>query len=129
MRTKKQNFHERLRDLRVNAGKSMGEVARALAITTVYYSEVENGKKNAFPPHKVDYRILAQTVNGDQGELERLAIEERERHGIALKPKTSSTQEMAILLARCINENLLDAQGIAEINKVLKRSQKRGTSK
>lgn len=97
----------------------MGEVARALAITTVYYSEVENGKKNAFPPHKVDYRILAQTVNGDQGELERLAIKERERLGISLKPKTSSTQEMVILLARCINDDLLDDHQIAKINQVL----------
>ncbi len=126
MKAKQKAFHERLRELRLDAGRSMGEVARALNITTVYYSEVENGKKNAFPPHKVDYRVLAELVEGDQAELERLAIEGRKRHGIALQPKTSSTQEMAILLARCINEDLLDDDSVAAINSVL---QKKGIAK
>ena len=114
-------FGERLRELRIAADKSMGEVARALNITAVYYSEVENGKKNPFPPHTVDYRKLAEVVGGKQSELEELALTERNRHGIALKPKTKSTQQMAILLARCINENLLDDTEVQEINSVLQK--------
>jgi transcriptional regulator with XRE-family HTH domain len=126
-------FSSRLRELRIAADRSMGAVARAIGVTTVYYSEVENGRKHPFPPHSVDFRKLAEVVGGDQAELEALAARERlaamapKHSGISLKPRSERTQGIAVQLARCINEDLLSDAEIEAINQVLQR--KRGDSR
>lgn len=113
------SFAERLRSLRIAADRSMGEVARALSLTTVYYSEVENGKKHPFPPATVDYGKLAGILNADRYELERLAQEGRSKLGLSLKPKRAEDVEIAIALARRLNDSSLTPEEIAKIRSIL----------
>lgn len=113
------SFAERLRSLRIAADRSMGEVARALGLTTVYYSEVENGKKHPFPPDTVDYGKLAGILNAERSELERLSLEGRSKLGLSLKPKRPQDFEIALALARRLNDSSLTAEEIAKIRSIL----------
>lgn len=117
---KKNTFHQRLRELRIDAKKSMGHVARAIGVTTVYYSEVENGKKLPFPPHKADYRLLAEAVNGNREELEVLAAAGRLSQGVSIKTN-QRTHNFAVMLARRLNDDSLEPDQLEEIERILEK--------
>ncbi len=97
----------------------MGQVARAIGITTVYYSEVENGKKLPFPPHTIDYGALSEAVGGDREELEALATEGRASMGVSIKTTNKRAQGVAVTLARRMHENSLDDEQLDAIERII----------
>lgn len=119
---KQKTFGKVLRDLRVAADKSMGEVARALGISTVYYSEVENEKKPPFPQGKVDFQVLARFLSTNQDELEKAAVSERQKVELVLDKANADKIKMATVLARRLHDDSLTQDQINQINEILGRN-------
>ena len=115
----RKSFGARLRELRIAVDKSMGKVAREIGVSTVYYSEVENGKKPPFPVGKVDYGTVASALDSDQQELERIAFAERGSVKLKLDSASKETKDVALLLARRLNDDSLSKQDIERIRKIL----------
>ena len=113
-------FGEKLKELRVSAKKSMGFMARTLGISTVYYSEVEGMKKKPFSS-RVDYDLLANTLNTDKTELIELARIERSKLNLDLFTKTHEIAHLALQFGRLVDEDSLTSEQIQEIKEVLQR--------
>lgn len=117
-------FAAMVRDLRARAKKSMGQVAREVGITTVYYSEIENAKK---PPPigggKFDFNKLAASIGGDIDMLMAKAAESRSNVRLNLDFSNTSEDKRAIYmsLARRLQDDSLSTDEIQEIRKVLEK--------
>ncbi len=113
-------FGQLLRELRIKAEKSMGQVARHLGISVVYYSEVEAGKKPAFPFGKVDFTELANVLEASVNQLKSAAEEDRDRRQFS---KIFGVEDKALGLAvqfgRRLSDNDLSDEQIAKIQKIL----------
>ena len=107
-----------LRDLRARAGKSMGEVARAVGVTPMYYSEIENAKKPP-PPEggKFDFTKLADTVGGDVEALLQSAAASREYLDIRQAPEEA--RNVVAMLARRAADGSVTAEQLATIKKAM----------
>jgi hypothetical protein len=102
----------------------MGEVARSLGITTVYYSEVENSKKPPFAPDQIDFTKMASILNLNQSlldELEDLAITVRGKVGVDLRSSDPRTRQVVRLVARRAQDNSLSEEQLSEIENILRR--------
>jgi transcriptional regulator with XRE-family HTH domain len=125
MQNKRKNdtaFSAMLRDLRIKAKLSMGQVARATGVTTVYYSEIENAKKPP-PPlgGKVDFTKLAEVLEGDVHKMMNAAAHSRERVRLDLSDAPEDTRSLAMNLARRLNDESLTDEQIKEIRKILEK--------
>ena len=98
------SFGEVLRSLRIKADKSMGQVARELGITTVYYSEVETGKKKPFPEGKVSYQKLASFLNTNRDELEQIAVAEPKASKAAMEAAGETFENSTIAYEVLVGE-------------------------
>lgn len=120
---KTSRFGDLLFKLRTKAKLSMGQIARELGMSTVYYSEVEHSKKKPFTHKKVDYQKLADLLDTDREILEKAAKKERLKMSMSflseLKP---SNQEMMLRLARKLDDDDLTDDQIRKINDVLGRN-------
>lgn len=105
-------FAECIRSLRIKAGKSMGQVARELKISTVYWSEVEAGKKPAFPPGKVEMALLAEVLQASVDVLRLTAESDRQKRKVQKAfPCEEQYEELALAFGRRLtNKDLTDAQ-------------------
>ena len=83
--------------------------------------KVEGGKKKPFPPEKVDFAKLAQVLNADAAELQRIAVTERGQIELDLRSTESSGADMAVALALRLRSGTLSSNEIASIRKILKR--------
>jgi len=72
---KRQRFGEALRQFRREAGKTLGDVARLLSVSTVYVSDVERGNRKPFAHERI-VRI-ARFLEKDPGPLLAAADQER----------------------------------------------------
>lgn len=91
----KREFGETLKRRRLGLGLSMGQVARALGISVVHYSRVENGKEHPFPSAgKVDYEVLAKLLGADAAEL--LALAHKERPVLRLHASQVTPRELEV---------------------------------
>jgi len=63
----KNRFGKLLRKLRIGAGRSIGEVARHLEVSTVYVSDVERGVRSPFTAERI--RQAAQFLGVPPGQL------------------------------------------------------------
>lgn len=70
-------FGDRLRELRIAADRSMGEVARWIDVSITDYSKVENGQTLPWEPATVNYHALAQILGCDADELLDVASQAR----------------------------------------------------
>lgn len=115
-----EGFANLLRRSRIHLKKSMGEVARELGITVVYYSEVEAGKKAAFPEKKVNYKTLAETLGLTEPRLRLEAAFDREKRSI-LKTFSCSPEgaQVAVSFGRRLSSNNLTEKQLAKIQKIL----------
>lgn len=120
------SFGDRLRELRIARDKSMGQVAREIGVTTVYYSQVENGKMPPFPAKKVDYRVLAATLSQDPqaqealgAELHAVAMNSRGRVEINLQHAREQAKNVALQFARKVSDSSLTDEQLEKIRKVL----------
>lgn len=121
-------YGRELRRLRLEAGLSMGQVARAIGVSVVHYSRVENGKENPFPPGRtVDYRVLAKILRTSATELQTLAASER-RIELDLKDQRQDVREFAVELARRIEDDSLTPEQVHRLKSILDGSPKRGKS-
>lgn len=117
-------FGDKLRELRLKKDLSMGQVARAIGVTTVYYSAVENGRQPAFPEKKVSFQTLAAVLGADVAELSKLAADERGNVVVDLRKVPVSNQEVVISLARMLNDNSLSDEQIEKIRQALEGEDK-----
>ncbi|MFS4459263.1 helix-turn-helix domain-containing protein [Bdellovibrio sp. HCB2-146] len=113
-------FGECIRSLRINAAKSMGQVARELGISTVYWSEVESGKKSAFPPGKVAMSLLAEVL-GTSEELLRITAEaDREKRKLTRAFECEAEYaDLAVAFGRRINKKDLTEAQMIKIRDIL----------
>jgi transcriptional regulator with XRE-family HTH domain len=72
---KPQRFGEALRQLRREAGKTLGDIARLLRVTTVYVSDVERGNRKPFAQERIIQ--IAHFLGRDPGPLLTAADKER----------------------------------------------------
>jgi transcriptional regulator with XRE-family HTH domain len=115
-------FAALLRDLRIKAGLSMGQVARAVGVTTVYYSEIENAKKPAPPLEgKIDYFKLAEVLKADGNQIINTAGQSRQRVRFDLTGAPEGARSMAMNLARRLNDDSLTPQEIEQIRMILEK--------
>lgn len=117
-------FAEMLRALRVGIRKSMGQVAREIGVTTVYYSDLENAKKPApYLGSKVDFGKLAEVLGGDVDDLMKAASRSRRklRIDLDLNGRSEESCAFAATLARRLNDNSLTAEQIIQLRKVLEK--------
>lgn len=98
----------------------MGEVARDLGITVVYYSEVESGKKPAFPDKKVSYMLLAKVLQIPEENLKAIANFDREKRDILKRfPCNETTAHLAVAFGRRLTNNALTEKQLQKIQKIL----------
>jgi len=115
-----ESFADLLRKSRIRVGKTMGQIARDLGITVVYYSEVEAGKKPAFPHGKVDYAVLADSLEVQESALKKVAELDREkRQLIKAFGCTDKNANLAVAFGRRLTKNDLSDKQIAKIHKIL----------
>jgi transcriptional regulator with XRE-family HTH domain len=69
------SFGEVLRESRRNSGKTIGDVARLLELSTVYVSDVERGNRRPFTRDRI--LKIADFLTEDPGELLKAADRER----------------------------------------------------
>lgn len=116
-----ETFSSFIRNLRIETKLSMGQVARDLGITVVYYSEVEAGKKPPFPEKKVSYQKLANVLKGSADELARMAENDREkRNYVKLFDCDNETADVAVSFGRCLSNKKLNAKQLQRIRDILK---------
>lgn len=115
-----ESFASFLRRSRIARGKSMGQMARELGITVVYYSEVEAGHKPAFPDKKVDYEILAASLGTSEQQIMKIALSDREkRHILKVFECDQSSADLAVAFGRRLSKNNLSTKQIDKIRKIL----------
>lgn len=115
----KETFGGTLRSLRLKAKLSMGEVARTLGISVVYYSEVEGGRKKPFPEKTVDFVKLAKTLQGDVNGLRELAQAQRQELRIDLFKADHQTAKLALLFGRRVDSDSLTVEQVEQIQQIL----------
>lgn len=113
-------FGDRLRALRHTADKTMGEVARALEVSVVYYSDVENGRRQPFPRESSRYEKLAQVLGGDAHELSDLAECSRKMIEINLTELKQDEVQVTLALARKLRDKSLSPEMIVQLKDLLK---------
>jgi len=115
-----ESFANFIRRHRIAAEKTMGQVARELGITVVYYSEVEAGRKPAFPEKKVDYGILANTLDTKESVIRFVAETDREkRQFLKMFECDQNTAELAVAFGRRLSKRDLSQKQIEKIRKIL----------
>jgi transcriptional regulator with XRE-family HTH domain len=115
-----ETFASFLRRHRIASEKTMGQVARELGITVVYYSEVEAGRKPAFPDKKVDYTTLASAIGTTEAHIKRIAAVDREKRQILkMFDCDHSTADLAVAFGRRLSKNDLNSKQIDKIRKIL----------
>lgn len=115
-----QTFAHFLRQHRIASGKSMGQLARELGITIVYYSEVEAGRKAAFPHRKVDYSLLASALAVPEEEIDRMAEQDREnRQMLKVFECDLGTADLAVAFGRRLSRKNLSPKQIEKIRRIL----------
>ncbi|WP_437639391.1 helix-turn-helix transcriptional regulator [Sorangium sp. So ce854] len=113
------SFPDRLRELRIGCDKSMGQVAREIGVTTVYYSQVENGKMPPFPAGKVDYVVLAKALNADWKELQTLAVESRGSVELNVSKAKPGAASVLVQFGRAIDDGSLTESQIEGMRRIL----------
>ena len=115
-----ETFASFLRRSRMRLQKTMGQMARELGITVVYYSEVEAGKKPAFPDKKVSYATLATTLNIPEELLKNLATFDRDKRTILKSFScTQDNAHLAVAFGRRLTNNDLSEKQLKKIQKIL----------
>lgn len=115
-----ESFASFIRRHRIASGKTMGQVARELGITVVYYSEVEAGRKPAFPDKKVDYTTLAKTLKSTESTIKKIAeIDREKRQFLKMFECDHSTADLAVAFGRRLSKNNLSTKQIDKIRKIL----------
>jgi transcriptional regulator with XRE-family HTH domain len=120
------SFGGRLRELRMGVDKSMGQVAREVGVTGVYYAEVENGKKPPFPRKGEMYSKLSAALTHNsaerqevQKELEELATAVRGRLEIDLSASNQEARSVALLFARRLGDESLTEEQLRKLRQIL----------
>lgn len=105
-------FGDFIRSLRIQMGKSMGQVARELGISTVYWSEVESGKKPAFPPGKVAAARLAEVLATSEEVIRQVADADRSKRKLtkALECETEHADLLVTFGRRVSKKDLTETQ-------------------
>ncbi|HEY8272597.1 MAG TPA: helix-turn-helix transcriptional regulator [Pseudobdellovibrionaceae bacterium] len=115
-----ESFASFLRRNRIATRKTMGQLARELGITVVYYSEVEAGRKPAFPDKKVDYEILASSLGTTENQIKKIADLDREKRQILKVFECDhSSADLAVAFGRRLSKNDLTAKQLSKIHKIL----------
>lgn len=115
-----ESFANFIRRHRVASGKTMGQMARELGITVVYYSEVEAGRKPAFPDKKVDYGNLAKILNTTETIVRKAAEMDREKKQmLKVFDCDLNNAELAVAFGRRLTKNNLSPKQIDKIRKIL----------
>lgn len=115
-----ESFASFIRRHRIACGKTMGQVARELGITVVYYSEVEAGRKPAFPDKKVDYSELAKILKSTEPVIKKVAeIDREKRQFLKMFECDHSTADLAVAFGRRLSKNDLSSKQIDKIRKIL----------
>lgn len=91
-------FGTTIRGIRERAMKSMSDVAKAIGVSVVYYSDIERGRRN--PPLGEKLYKIADFFGIDKKEMESWAYRDRERVELDLKAKDGPVAEAALLLAK-----------------------------
>jgi transcriptional regulator with XRE-family HTH domain len=112
-------FGAKLRAARLAAGKSMSQVARAIGVTTVYYSEVEFGRKRPFSPVNIDFARLATELETDRRVLQQLAANERGTVELRLDGTAPRVRRLALLLGSKLAEGELTDEEVQRLESVL----------
>lgn len=112
-------FGDQLREWRVAAKKTMGQVARALDVTVVYYSDIENGRKPPFPFRDRYYEALAREFGVPALRIVNAAMLERRRVEINIENKPREVQRAAIVFARLVEDETIDKEKLAAILQLL----------
>src|SRR5438105_7572168 len=116
---KTKTFGGELRRLRVRAKKSMGEVARAIGKSVVYYSHVEGDVKPPFSPASVNYEALSNVLGVPSDDL--IVLAARTRRSVELRlPESTEASEIGLALARMFSDGLT-AEQIRELRTVVQR--------
>lgn len=120
---RKNKFGPLIRRLRIEKRMSMGQMARSLGISTVYYSEVESCKKRPFPEQKVSYIRLGEVLGESSESLRRLARLERQFMDIERFFEVNEENEahLALAFARRLSDNSLTDSEIQQLRAVLER--------
>ncbi|WII72168.1 helix-turn-helix transcriptional regulator [Bdellovibrio sp. 22V] len=115
-----ETFANCIKNLRIGAKKTMGQVARELGITVVYYSEVESGKKPPFPVGKVSLAKLAETLGVEEELLRVTADADREKRNFA-KMFDCEPQyiDVAVAFGRRLSNKQLNEQQMRKIRDIL----------
>jgi transcriptional regulator with XRE-family HTH domain len=91
-------FGERLRALRKQAGKTLGDIAEVLDVSVVYVSDVERGNRPPLRPDLIDK--VAVVLGGEAGELHKLAAEVRGAFELRTERMPERAKEFVAGLAR-----------------------------
>lgn len=120
-------FGALLRKRRVEADKTLREVAAALKVSHVFLGEVERGTRPALKRERWGNLIEI---------LPSLTIAELEAAAEVSKPiridvanKSRDVQDLAVLLNRRITDNSLQPDQISALFRVLRQAEKKGTPK
>jgi transcriptional regulator with XRE-family HTH domain len=119
-------FGTEFRRVRIEAGKTMADVADALDYSIVYISDIERVRRN--PPTRQKIRKMLKAIGKEDCALEffRLAAQTRQSIEITLKGNTGDkVTNMLVALARRADKGELDDQTAMEIAKLLAKRRRK----
>jgi transcriptional regulator with XRE-family HTH domain len=112
------SFGELLRGLRRKAGKTLGDLAAVLAVSTVYLSDVERGNRNPFTTERIikiaDYLDEDPTELLEAADCERGVIEYDITNGTPLGAKVVGGLVTGLARGGISDEQLRNIQSILE---------------
>jgi len=93
-------FSQMLQQARLKKDWSMNKVAQKVGISGVYYRNVEIGKMYPFPLDKIDYKLLAETLDIPQEDLEVCACQDRGKVEIDVRKLSEETLRYILKLSK-----------------------------
>lgn len=111
-------FGDHLRALRHEAQRSMGQIARAIDVSVVYFSDVENGRRPPFAYDPIRYKTLAEALNTDVKDLVSRAEEVRKLE-IDLSKMRKEDAQVTLALARKLKDRGFSQEELDRLRKLL----------
>ena len=117
------SFGGEIRRLRIEAGRTLKDVATALGgVSVPYVSDIERGRRN--PPTLEKIRLLAGLFNCPEEEDRLAELAVLDRGTISMTPKDEEQRQLLVALDRSIQSQSLDPEVIRSIQKILARVKK-----
>lgn len=110
-------FGDELRRLRIEAGKTMAELAESLGISVPYLSDVERGRRNPFTTERIMF--IAELLQVDVDGLFLARVHDTHEMTLRMKDPRPMAKEVGAGLMRVFHD--LDDDELKELNGMIVR--------